>query len=234
MTSVYHFDPPTTEQIQQAVTAWNKGRLHLAIRRKAVLWRTLTAPDAPTAVAYAEACYPSPTSCRLSPITKGGSIVPIAYAANTRVVSLWEAILRNIAHQSIKLVPSSDTQNKYTIKVETTRPLRLIDVRSPKKYILNTGTARAPDISSAWQAYYPITQQWAQALHDNLLGADGIYYESFQHPGRCMLIWNRLSGNPFKATAKAVSIADPPIRQQLIKMTAAIGVGIDFGDDPIA
>jgi hypothetical protein len=144
---------------------------------------------------------------------------------------LWEAILRNVAHQSIKLVPSTDTQNKYTVKVETTRPLRLIDVRSPKKYILNAGTARAPDISSAWQAYYPITQQWAQALHDNLPEADGIYYESFQHPGRCMLIWNRFSGKPLKATTMAVSIADPPIRRQLMKMTAAIGVGIDFGDD---
>jgi hypothetical protein len=32
-----------------------------------------------------------------------GAIVPIAYAATTRDISLWETILRDIAHRAVKL-----------------------------------------------------------------------------------------------------------------------------------
>jgi len=78
------------------------------------VWRTLRASDATQAVQYAQECYASPAHTRFAPLKSGGATIPIAYVAATREVSLWEVILRGITHESIKLVPSSETTGRFT------------------------------------------------------------------------------------------------------------------------
>jgi hypothetical protein len=51
----------------------------------------------------------------------------------------------------------------------------------------------APDVSSAWEFYYPVSRQWAQLLHDVIPEAHGIRYESHQRPGNCILVWGNFS-----------------------------------------
>lgn len=231
MTEAYHLDPPTPEQAERAIAAWKAGRLASSLKRGAKLWRTLRAPDATTAAAYSVVCYPSLTLCRFTPLTTGGAIVPIAYAATTRDLSLWETILRDIAHRAVKQISDSEIIGRFTVRVETTRALELIDLRRPKRYNLNVDAARAPDVSSAWEFYYPVTRQWAQMLHDAIPEANGIRYESHQRPGDCILVWGSFTGDPFKATGAAIAVSESPVRRRLIKLADDVGVGIDFTED---
>jgi hypothetical protein len=176
-------------------------------------------------------CYPSSTLCRFTPLMAGGAIVPIAYAATTRDISLWETILRDIAHRAVKQIPDSETVGRFTVRVETTRTLKLIDLRRPKRYNLNVDAARAPDVSSAWEFYYPVNRQWAQLLHDVIPEANGIRYESHQRPGDCILVWGHFTGDLFRATGGAIAVSKSPVRRQLIKLAVDVGVGIDFAED---
>ena len=227
----YHLDPPTPEQAERAIAAWKTGRLASTLKRETKLWRTLRAPDATVAAAYSAVCFPSSTLCRFTPLMAGGVIVPIAYAATTRDISLWETILRDIAHRAVKQIPDSETVGRFTVRVETTRTLKLIDLRRPKRYNLNVGAARAPDVSSAWEFYYPVTRQWAQLLHDIIPEANGIRYESHQRPGDCILVWGSFTGALFRATGGAIAVSKSPVRRQLIKLAGDVGVGIDFAGD---
>ena len=227
----YHLNPPTPQQTERAIAAWKSGRLASTVKRGTRLWRTLRAPDATTAAAYSAVCYPSPTLCRFTPLMTGGAIVPIAYAATTRDISLWETILRDIAHRAVKQIPDSETVGRFTVRVETTRALKLIDLRRPKRFNLNVDAARAPDVSSAWEFYYPVTRQWAQLLHDVIPEANGIRYESHQRPGDCILVWGNFTGDPFRVTGAAIAVSESPVRRQLIKLADDVGVGIDFAED---
>jgi hypothetical protein len=131
-TEAFVLSEPIEEDLIVIEQAWRNGSARYDTRRDDVWYRTLAAPTSDEARQFAAICYPSRNVGRFTPLFEGTNIVPAAYAASTRAVSLWEVILRGVRHGGIRRVPAAQVRTRYLVSVAYTRTLRLFDIRRPR------------------------------------------------------------------------------------------------------
>jgi hypothetical protein len=230
-TEAFGLCAPVEENLVAIERAWQDGTARYRTRTDDIWYRTLRAPAPELACEYAVSSYPARNPGRFTPIFDSSGIVPAAYAASTRAVSLWEVILRRIRHDGIRRVATSDVHGRYLVSVAYTHPLSLFDIRRPRDLCLVAPGQRPPALSAAGPSGYPITCQWAQSIHDRLPGIDGIIYESHQIAGQCVVLFQRSTQRPplFRVIAEPQSLLDPPARTLLIREAIKANIAIDFG-----
>jgi hypothetical protein len=221
--------PPTSKDLDVARKAWDSGTSAYTVASGTTFYRVLKAASPSEALLYARECYPSAGNNRFSPVRLDGSIVPAAYAASTREHALWEAVLRNIRHKSVKIVPQHETDNRYLTEVRTTRELRLLNICKPYDQNLVAGRKHAPALTALPPAGYSTTREWAQQPYLRIPEMDGIFYESHQLLGTCLLVYSVKDLMVFETVGSALNVRDEPIRTLLRSEAAKSGAVIDFG-----
>lgn len=231
-TEAFHLAPPTEEDLDVAEAAWQSGQARYAMRTDDVWWRVLRASSQAEARQFASTWYASPVSQRFTPLYKGGQIVPAAYAGSTRVVSLWEVILRNVRHEGIRRISEHQVRDRYLTEVSLQRRLHLFDIRRPRDSYLTTPGKRAPDLTAAWPEAYHLTRLWAQALYDRIPNLDGIIYESHQIAGHCVALYQQEKTGTalFTIEDDPQLIRDGDAREFLLREARKAGVSVDFGE----
>jgi hypothetical protein len=232
-TEAFHLASPTEEDLAVAEATWVSGEARYAMRTDAPWWRVLRARSLSEAGEFASTWYPSPTRARFTPLQRGGTIVPAAYAGSTREISIWEVILRNIRHEGIRRIPEHETRDRYLVKALLYRPLHLFDIRRPRDVNLTAAGKRAPDLTAAWPQAYDVTRLWAQALYDRLPDLDGIIYESHQVSGQCVVLYHshRSIAPLFTVQSEPESVREGNVRKLLLKEAQKAGVSVDFGEE---
>jgi len=232
-TEAFALSEPAEEDLIVIERAWKNGSARYDTRKDDIWYRTLSAPTPEKAREFAATWHPSRNPCRFTPVFIGGAIVPSAYAASTRAVSLWEVILRGVRHDGVRRVPTTQTRGRYLVSVAYTRALRLFDIRRPRDICLVADGKRPPALTAASPSGYSITRRWAQSIRNRLPEIEGIIYESHQVPGHCAVLFQRPTQVPpvFEVTAAPQSLLEPPARTLLIREGLKANIAVDFGDE---
>ena len=230
-TEAFHLEPPTAEDLKVAKRAWEEGTSRYTLRTDDSWWRVLRAKDAPQAQNYARTLFASDGMNRFTPVRKGGSIVPAAYAGSTDKTALWEIVLRGIRHNGIRRVPEHEVRDRFLVEVRPTKSLALLDVRRPRDANLIIEGKRPPDLTQAWPSAYHLTRAWAQALHDSVPNLAGIIYESHQVNGDCIVLYKTHDQDVFHNACTPQPIAEAPVRELLIREALKASAAVDFGTD---
>ena len=233
-TEAFALSEPAEEDLIVIERAWKNGSARYDTRRDDIWYRTLAAPTPEKALEFAATWHPSRNVGRFTPVSNGANIVPAAYAASTRAVSLWEVVLRGVRHDGVRRVPTTQTCGRYLVSVAYTRTLRLFDIRRPRDICLVANGKRPPALAAAGPSGYPITRRWAQSIRDRLPEIEGIIYESHQVPGHCAVLFQRPAQVPpvFEVTAAPQSLLEPPARTLLIREALKADIAVDFGEEP--
>lgn len=230
MSMPYPIRAPSDGDLAVAARAWTAGRLRWDVPVGTGFWRVLRAPAAAAAAEYAAVRYASPHLSRFSPIERGGALLASAYAGSSLDVALCEVVLRDVRHNGVRRVPTRDVRDRYAVRVETCRPIALIDTRRPRDANLVVAGERPPDLSAAWPQAYAHTRAWAQALAHTVPEMEGLAYESHQVAGYCIVAY-RSDANPvFNVLGAAVPVNAGEPRVRLVALAQAAGAVVDFGE----
>jgi RES domain len=224
--------PPTRRDLDAAAKAWKNGLTQHELAAGDLWWRVVRASSPDEALKFAETCYASPYPSRFTPIHVSSNIVPAGYAGSTRVIALWEVILREIRHDGIKRISKSQVTGLYLVKTRFTRPLSLLNLRRPHDANLVAPRKRPPKLTSVGKEDYSITRKWAQALYDRIPDIDGLIYESHQVPGDCIVLFQPKDPKVFTTEGDAQPVNTGAIRKLLRAEAKKAGAVIDFGDLP--
>ena len=181
-------------------------------------------------------CTPNPTrsEARFSPIfDAAGAVIPSAYAAATARIALWEVVLRDARHKGVKNVPHSALAGRYLFEVQLLDSAVFVNLERPVIQQLALPGERAPDLTPVWPSGYKVTGQWAQMLHEEAAGAQGLFYESHQVPGQCFVLYQAHSADVFAVVDALGPMSQGKPRRWLIEEAQKAGITVDF-DDPDA
>lgn len=205
--------------------------MHLSVAAGTRWFRIVGAIDAAQAERFV--CTPNPTKseARFSPILDAkGAVIPSAYAAATARIALWEVVLRDVRHKGVKNVPHSALAGRYLFEVQLLESAVFVNLERPVLQQLALPGERAPDLTPVWPSGYKVTVQWAQMLHEEATGAQGLLYESHQVPGRCFVLYQAHSADVFAVVESFGSMSQGKPRAWLIEEAREAGVTVDFGD----
>jgi hypothetical protein len=230
----FTLSPPTINDLEAALEAWERGRLVHVLPAGSSWWRVVRASTPALAIEYAEQCYSSDTLQRFTPVLRDGQIVPAAYAAETDQTALWEVVLRGVRHDGIRRVPQRQVRDRYLVQLRLLRDLRLLNFTKPAVANVVARGRRPPDVTAAWPSAYRGTRQWAQELYARIPAIDGFIYESHQLPHNCIVL---LQAPPrdvrvFAAHGNAQSLVEAPARALLDLEAERVDAVIDYGDAP--
>lgn len=226
----YPIARPTPAALAVAQAAWSSGTLRLDLPVGSRWWRVLRAPSATDAARYAAVTYTSPSLSRFAPIQGTGGPLTSAYAGSSLDVALCEVVLRDVRHNGVRRVPTHEIKNRFAVEVATAVPLALVDARRPKDTLLAVVGDRPPDLSAAWPQAFAFTRAWAQSLHDDLPGMEGLQYESHQIAGNCLVVFQTSETPVFHVTGTPQLVDAGLPRARLAQLAADAGAVVDFGN----
>jgi hypothetical protein len=233
-TEAFVLSEPVEEDLIVIEQAWKSGSARYTTRTDDIWYRTLAAPTPEKAREYAATWYPSANAARFTPVNDGTTIVPAAYAASTRAVSLWEVILRSVRYEGIRRIPSAQVRSRFLVSVAYRQPLRLFDIRRPRDVYLVGSGKRPPPLTAVGPSAYGMTARWAQAIRTRVPEIDGLIYESHQIAGHCVVLFQRPGqvSPAFNVMAEPQSLLDAPARTLLLKEAQKANIAVEFGDEP--
>ncbi len=221
---------PTAGDLKAVAAAWKEQRSSIELASGSVWHRAISATSVTQAREYASVSYASTWPSRFAPLRDANGTLPVAYAASTEQIALWEVVLRGIRHDGVRRIPTSAVRDRYLVEVKLRRAMRLLSVRRPQDALLVAPGKRPPDLTAAWPHMYGKTRAWAQALYDHLPGLDGIIYESHQVAGDCIVLIQPVNPPIFEVRAEPRSIAREPVRSLVASEARRAGAVVDFGD----
>ena len=109
------------------------------------------------------------------------------------------------------------------------RSQKLVDLSRPANLFTALPGKRPPDLSAAWPKDYLRTGRWAQMLMSELRDADGIFYESHQIGGHCVVLYGS-SSEParFELLEYVGAVSSNPVRKMLLTEADRAGLAIEF------
>lgn len=131
---------------------------------------------------------PTDASSRFRPFPSGRRIVATMYAAADVPAALSESIFRDIPpHSPDQVVLRSRLIGYVRSRIVIGRELRLVSLRGGGPRRLRTSAAA---LIHTDHTAYPATARWAAAIYRWPGRADGILWDSRQHPGSpAMILW---------------------------------------------
>ena len=139
-------------------------------------------------------------STRFAPFNSNvGAIVPSLYASNALKAAIHEAIFHDIpAGCNVKTVPLTAVKEKTHSTFSTLRDLRLVELRNVP---LNRWGISRSELISSGPGSFDGTVLWAEAIHRDVPGTDGLVWTSSQcDPDDAYLFFgDRVHENDFKA-----------------------------------
>ena len=171
-------------------------------------------------------------NARFSPIRDAaGAIVPTIYGAQSFECAACEIILRcpdfpatipSTVVPTLPIVYPVDYRDYSHSAVETTTALTLVDltIAGQRKIGVNANALLAGPKST-----YGATRRWAEAIHTSCLGAQGIYYGSFQYGPQfaVVLFGDRVARGALKPISTRL-IADAPCHSELRAIADSLSI----------
>jgi hypothetical protein len=167
-------------------------------------------------------------NARFSPIAdaKGGSI-PTIYAGTTLECAAMETVFHDVPFEpGLKTVAKRKLRHHHHSQIEPTADLTLVDLSNTALRKLGIGRV---DLIETDKDVYPQTRRWAEAIHAQCPGVQGLSWISRQddRARAVMLFGDRMPKDPLRSIAPSQDIVtDPATYSQLVDLADTIGVKI--------
>lgn len=163
---------------------------------------------------------------RFAPIRdRKGKLVPYLYAGESLQCAIFETIFHDVDFTAAApVVPLSDFGSRAHARLVPQRDLRL--VRLHGRALLQLKVTRLLLIESPPRCY-PATAAWAQALHRQYDGIDGLVWKSrkLDDQDSYLLFGDRVKAAALAATAMSAALnLDPGLRSAVVQEALAVGV----------
>ena len=165
---------------------------------------------------------------RFSPLfDNSGNVIPTLYAGSTLDCALMETVFHDVPFaKGIKTVSKDDyIGGRVFSRLELTRDLFLVDLRTIA--LRKLGVMRTQLIDTH-KSQYTISRQWAQALHSQNPGAEGLLWTSRQDDtGSAMILFgDRLTDPPLQLVEGPTSllIEDGSACIEVLELADRLGV----------
>lgn len=170
-------------------------------------------------------------NARFSPIrTAKGDPIPTIYAADTFDAALMESVFHDVPHApGFKQFDKRKLEGQEHSKVQVTQDLKLADLTS--KPLRKLGPTRKQLIDTE-KDQYPKTREWAQAIHEQHLDIQGLYWTSRQDDSArsVMLFGDRVPEGTLQQVGDSRSLLkDEQAYGEVLDVAEVIGVVIAPG-----
>lgn len=170
-------------------------------------------------------CLGNPT--RFAPIEDAsGACVPSLYAGETLEAAVYETIFHDVpAKAKKKRVPQKKIKDSAQGRLEVLRDLNLVSLREPD---LKQWRIKRNQLISSSPKLYAETAAWAEAIHHQFSGADGLEWTSNQcDPKTAYLFFgDRVDSSDFKVVHTRDGATDATFRQDVKDFGKRSGIQI--------
>lgn len=165
-------------------------------------------------------------NARFSPISNNqGVAIPTLYGGATQACALMETIFHDVPFSpGLKTLDKQKLLDQVYSVLQVQTELQLIDLSNVA--LRRLGISRKQIIDTE-KEHYPVTREWAQALHQQHPSAQGLSWISRQDDSAraVMLFGDRIPSKTFMPTSESASLLrDADVYNSVLDLAVKIGV----------